>query len=54
MDQVNYIINHYKKKAATHSKANLRKKIFNNDPERLINFLKDLFNDSNRQDKAPQ
>ena len=43
--KVDYIIKHYKGKATAYLKANLRKGIFNNDPERLINFLKNLFND---------
>ena len=50
--QVNYIINHCKKKAAAHLKTDLRKGIFDSNPEHLINFLKDLFNDSYRQNKA--
>ena len=53
-EQVNYIINHYKKKAAAYLKADLRKGIFNSDPEHLINFLKNLFNNSHRRDKALQ
>ena len=51
-EQVDYIINHCERKAAAHLKADLRKGIFNGDPERLINFLKDLFNDPHRQDKT--
>ena len=49
---MDYIINHYKRKAALYTKVNLHKGIFNGDPERLINFLKDLFNNPYRQDKA--
>ena len=41
--QVDYIINRYNKKAIAYLKADLRKGIFNNNPERLINFLKNFF-----------
>ena len=51
-EQVNYIINRYKGKAAAHLKADLRKGIFDGNPEYLINFLKDLFNDPYCRDKA--
>ena len=50
--QVDYIINRCEGKAAAYLKADLRKRIFNSDLERLINFLKDLFNNPHRQDKA--
>ena len=53
-EQVDYIINRYKKKAAAHLKAKLRKGIFNSDPEHLINFLKDLFNNPHYRNKALQ
>ena len=51
-EQVDYIINHCEGKAAAHLKADLRKEIFNGDPEHLMNFLKDLFNDLYRRDRA--
>ena len=51
-EQVNYIINHCERKAAAYLKADLRKGIFNGNPEYLINFLKNLFNDLHRRDKA--
>ena len=50
--QVNYIINHCKGKATTHLKVDLRKGIFDGDPEYLMNFLKDLFNDPYYRDRA--
>ena len=51
-EQVNYIINRCKGKVAAHLKADLRKGIFDSDPEHLINFLKNLFNDLYRRDRA--
>ena len=51
-EQVNYIINRYKGKAAAYLKADLRKGIFNDNPEHLMNFLKNLFNNLYRRDKA--
>ena len=39
-EQVNYIINHYKGKAAAYLKADLRKGTFDGNPEHLMNFLK--------------
>ena len=51
-EQINYIINHCEGKAVTHLKADLRKGIFNSNPEYLMNFLKDLFNNPHRQDRA--
>ena len=53
-EQVNYIINRYKRKAVAHLKANLRKGTFDGNPEHLMNFLKNLFNNPHRQDKALQ
>ena len=51
-EQVNYIINRCKGKAAAHLKTDLRKGIFDGNPEYLMNFLKDLFNNSYRRDRA--
>ena len=38
-------MNHCEGKAAAYLKADLCKGIFDGNPERLMNFLKDLFND---------
>ena len=51
-EQVNYIINHYKGKTAAYLKADLRKGIFDGNPEHLMNFLKNLFNNLHRRNKA--
>ena len=51
-EQVDYIISRCEGKAAAHLEADLRKGTFDNDPLRLLNFLKDLFDDPHRQDRA--
>ena len=51
-EQVDYIINCCKGKAAAYLEADLRKGIFNSDSEGLIRFLKDLFDNSYRRDRA--
>ena len=51
-EQIDYIINRCEGKAAAHLEADLRQGMFDNEPERLMDFLKDLFNDPHRQDKA--
>ena len=53
-EQVDYIISRCEGKAAAHLEADLRKGTFDGDPERLMNFLKDLFDDPHRQDRALQ
>ena len=51
-EQVHYIINRCERKAAAHLKADLRKGIFDGDPEHLMNFLKDFFDDLYCRDRA--
>ena len=53
-EQVDYIISRCEGKAAAHVEADLGKGTFDGDPERLINFLKDLFDHPHRQDRALQ
>ena len=53
-EQVNYIINRYKGKATAYLKADLCKGTFNGNPEHLMNFLKNLFNNPHRRDRALQ
>ena len=53
-EQVDYIINHCEGKAAAYLEADLRKRIFDGNLEGLIRFLKDLFNNLHRRDRALQ
>ena len=52
VEQVNYMINRCKEKVTAYLEADLRKGIFDGDPEYLMNFLKDLFNNLYRRDRA--
>ena len=53
-EQVYYIINRCKEKTTIYLKADLHKGIFDGDSKGLIRFLKNLFNDPHRRDRALQ